>query len=129
MSRPLAPWCRALLPYTKVDKMQWPFVADPHAASSLWRRHQPERDGARQAVDHIPMLGELAVLDAEKVGRREAQFVAGRRPALERAVLGTGPFDPGHHYVAFGDERQDLGAIVAEACLQRDDELLPALEA
>src|SRR5581483_8254525 len=109
-----------------------------HSGLTLFRRdlgragrrlYEAEGNRARQAVDNIPMLGELAVLDAEEIGRGEAQLVAGGGAAEERAVLRAGPDDADGEPVAFGHHLVDLGVIVAEARVDRRQELLPAGEA
>jgi hypothetical protein len=72
------------------------------------------------------MLGELAVLDAEEIGCPEAELPVRRRLSEKRPIPGSRPQGTSHHHVALCDGLFDFATIVAEACLDCGDELLPA---
>lgn len=60
------------------------------------------------------MLGDLTVLKAEEVGRREVELVAAGGASEEWAVLRSCPVRPRHDLVADGKDFLDLAMIIAE---------------
>src|SRR5690606_8264554 len=62
-------------------------------------------------LDYIPMLDDLAVLDAENIDDRAPRpVVAARRVHVQ------------HHEIAFGDYTFDLTALIGKALFQEIDE-------
>src|SRR5689334_22378526 len=77
-----------------------------------WRLDQTKRNHAWELIDDVPMLGDLAVGDAEEIGRVEAELVMRGRPPVKRTIIGAGKLHPRHDPVALGDHLQNFGMII-----------------
>src|SRR5579862_9892430 len=79
-----------------------------------WSRNETKRDSVRKRLHHVPALSDLSVFNPIEVGGRKYELVAGRRPAIVRAVVGAGPSYAHRDYVAFRHDILNLPVIVAE---------------
>jgi hypothetical protein len=63
-----------------------------HSPAVRWRAllrrwDETEGNGTRQAIDNVPVLGELSLVDAKEIGRGKAQLVAGKMQVMGVAPL------------------------------------------